>query len=263
MRQKSKWLSIGDISKLSGASIKALRYYEKINLLQPAWIDPASSYRYYTYDQIYLLEIIMFCVELDIPLKELTQYIDENKVFDMSGLLAHGKKSAEEKLRRLERGLRFIDNLEEEIALAKKYDNGGAVYARDIAEITCYLMPFAQSLEETDPFEVAKAFLDADYEEKDDGTLPAYGFLYEYAPTGIQRYAFMECPPHRATGACKIIPAGRYYCRQSDRSNIEKAPQVFEGNLQSKESFLAVEVELFTSKFVIDQPMHELRVIKI
>ncbi len=38
---------IGDFSKMSKTTIKALRYYEKEGLLKPAFTDQDTSYRYY------------------------------------------------------------------------------------------------------------------------------------------------------------------------------------------------------------------------
>ena len=38
---------IGDFSKISKTTIKALRYYEKEGLLKPTFIDQYTSYRYY------------------------------------------------------------------------------------------------------------------------------------------------------------------------------------------------------------------------
>ena len=43
---------IGDFSKMSKTTIKALRYYEKEGLLNPAFIDPYTSYRYYESRQL-------------------------------------------------------------------------------------------------------------------------------------------------------------------------------------------------------------------
>ena len=37
---------IGDFSKLSQVSVKALRYYDKIGLLKPARVDRFTNYRY-------------------------------------------------------------------------------------------------------------------------------------------------------------------------------------------------------------------------
>ena len=43
---------IGDFSKMSKTTIKALRYYEKEGLLTPAFIDQDTGYRYYESNQL-------------------------------------------------------------------------------------------------------------------------------------------------------------------------------------------------------------------
>lgn len=40
-------LTIGEFSKLSGTTVKTLRYYDEINLLKPTKVDEISGYRYY------------------------------------------------------------------------------------------------------------------------------------------------------------------------------------------------------------------------
>ena len=43
---------IGDFSKMSKVTIKALRYYEKEGLLKPVFIDQNTGYRYYETSQL-------------------------------------------------------------------------------------------------------------------------------------------------------------------------------------------------------------------
>jgi DNA-binding transcriptional MerR regulator len=38
-------LSIGEFARLSRLSAKALRRYDQLGLLKPAWVDPDSGYR--------------------------------------------------------------------------------------------------------------------------------------------------------------------------------------------------------------------------
>ncbi len=40
-------LKIGDFSKLSRISIRMLRHYDEIGLMEPRVVDPATGYRYY------------------------------------------------------------------------------------------------------------------------------------------------------------------------------------------------------------------------
>ena len=40
-------LKIGDFSRMSKVTVKALRYYEKEGLLIPKYVDENNGYRYY------------------------------------------------------------------------------------------------------------------------------------------------------------------------------------------------------------------------
>lgn len=43
---------IGDFSKLSSISIRMLRHYDKVELLQPVKVDELSGDRFYSADQL-------------------------------------------------------------------------------------------------------------------------------------------------------------------------------------------------------------------
>ena len=40
-------LTIGEFSKMTYLSVKALRHYHDVGLLEPALVDPATGYRHY------------------------------------------------------------------------------------------------------------------------------------------------------------------------------------------------------------------------
>ncbi len=65
-------LKIGDFSRLSKVTIKALRYYEKEGLLIPGHVDIFNGYRYYESGQ--LLDVARI-----ISLKQAGLSIDEIK----------------------------------------------------------------------------------------------------------------------------------------------------------------------------------------
>jgi effector-binding domain-containing protein len=62
---------IGDFSRLSRISIKALRYYEEIGLLKPVRIDEFTGYRYYSAEQLPELNYIIALKELGLTLEEI------------------------------------------------------------------------------------------------------------------------------------------------------------------------------------------------
>src|SRR5262245_53926949 len=64
-------LTIGRFSRLSGLSVKALRHYDDIGLLEPARVDDSSGYRYYTLGQARDAEAIRRLRGLDVALDEI------------------------------------------------------------------------------------------------------------------------------------------------------------------------------------------------
>ena len=53
--------TIGEIAKLFNISTKALRLYDRIDLLKPAYINEETGYRYYSIGQFVNLECIKRC----------------------------------------------------------------------------------------------------------------------------------------------------------------------------------------------------------
>jgi DNA-binding transcriptional MerR regulator len=66
----SKALSIGDFSLMTHLSIKTLRYYHQVGLLEPAEVDEHTGYRSYRVEQIPTAHIIQRFRDLGMPLAE-------------------------------------------------------------------------------------------------------------------------------------------------------------------------------------------------
>jgi DNA-binding transcriptional MerR regulator/effector-binding domain-containing protein len=67
----STTLSIGDFSKATHLSVKALRHYHQLGILEPSEVDPLSGYRRYRSDQIVQAQVIRRFRDLDMPLDEI------------------------------------------------------------------------------------------------------------------------------------------------------------------------------------------------
>lgn len=63
-------LSIGDFSKMTYLSVKALRHYHDVGLLEPADIDPVTGYRRYTVRQVATAQAIRRFRDLDMPIED-------------------------------------------------------------------------------------------------------------------------------------------------------------------------------------------------
>jgi len=73
-------LTVNEVSKLSGVSVRTLHYYDEIGLLKPA-SSSVSGYRLYDDENLRRLSEIMLFKELEFPLKEIKRIID-NPDFD-------------------------------------------------------------------------------------------------------------------------------------------------------------------------------------
>ena len=69
-------LKIGEFSKIAQVSIKTLRYYDQIGLLNPAQIDRFSGYRYYTLSQLPRLNRILALKDLDFSLDQVHELLN-------------------------------------------------------------------------------------------------------------------------------------------------------------------------------------------
>jgi DNA-binding transcriptional MerR regulator len=69
---------IGDFSRLSQVSVKALRYYDEVGLLKPVQVDRWTGYRYYALDQLPRLNRILALKDLGLSLEQIAQLLDEN-----------------------------------------------------------------------------------------------------------------------------------------------------------------------------------------
>ncbi|MFI9405863.1 MerR family transcriptional regulator [Nocardia sp. NPDC052316] len=64
-------VSIGEFARLTYLTVKTLRYYHDIELLEPVEVDACSGYRRYSTDQVAQAHLIRRLRQLDMPLPEI------------------------------------------------------------------------------------------------------------------------------------------------------------------------------------------------
>lgn len=75
MNQPKNLLSIGAFANMTRLSIKALRLYDQLGLLQPRHVDPQTAYRYYGVDQLSSARMIRNMRDMDMPLATIRQVL--------------------------------------------------------------------------------------------------------------------------------------------------------------------------------------------
>ncbi|WP_019347815.1 MerR family transcriptional regulator, partial [Mycolicibacterium conceptionense] len=63
-------LSIGDFSRMTQLSIKTLRHYHEVGLLEPDHIDSSTGYRYYVPDQVPTAQVVRRLRGLGMPVAD-------------------------------------------------------------------------------------------------------------------------------------------------------------------------------------------------
>jgi len=81
-------LTIGDFSRVTFLSVKSLRYYHQVGLLEPTDVDPVSGYRRYTTAQIPVAQVIRRFRDLDMPLDAIARMLQAPDQTTRSELIA-------------------------------------------------------------------------------------------------------------------------------------------------------------------------------
>ena len=107
---------IGEFARLGGVSIKALRYYDAIGLLQPAAIDSRTQYRLYASRQLHDLATILALKGLGASLRDIQRVVrkDESRR-GRRELLRKLKANAQSSIATAQRTLAWIDGALEDL----------------------------------------------------------------------------------------------------------------------------------------------------
>lgn len=200
---RNSLLSIGEAAKLKNVSIKALRYYEKLGIFNPVYIDPQSGYRYYSPAQLFDLDVILTCGELGIPLKHILDYQTDKDAIDLRQLLIEGAGIAEQKIKRARQSLLQINTYLEEIEQQDSFRHCPNTYTRTMPSRYFCAKPWDISR----PFEIKnylKTMSDL-YQLADElGTTPLYfqGLLIDTTSTektsSCQAYVAVDLYPSKS-----------------------------------------------------------------
>lgn len=125
------YFTISEFAKLRDININSLRYYEKLGLLKPAYIDENNGYRYYSAEQVSLLNKIILCIQLGIPLKDMVEFLDKDGNLESQKLLERGRIVAKERIQEMQNNLDYIEYSLRNIEENRQYRKHTGVYERE------------------------------------------------------------------------------------------------------------------------------------
>ena len=106
--KKERYLTTGEFARLTGVTKHTLFHYDAIGLLCPE-VKLDNGYRYYTFSQLDIFEIISSLKELNMPLQEIKAYVDGRtpesllKLFERENLIIEERM---QKLRHMQRWMK-------------------------------------------------------------------------------------------------------------------------------------------------------------
>mgnify|MGYP000716513661 CR=1 FL=1 len=253
--------TIGEIARIKGVTVKALRFYDRIGLLKPHFVDPQSQYRYYHPDQFMLIDIIKAARQLDISPHTLIPYFRDRDTEGLVQMMDVQREKAVDKIKTLQDMAAGIEEINAALRRAAA-DVGDRVYRRELSDRHVLTLPFdpAKSKEE---IILDYSRLDVTVSERD--LVPTYdtGVLFEkrngeFAPVFLFTSILRRAP----YDDYRPIPGGQYACV---RYTADTAP----GQMARMERYLrrrdldplgVVQVELLGDLFTGDPGFFELQI---
>lgn len=224
---KNNLLSIGELSKRTGCSIKSLRYYDSIGLLKPVHVNHDTNYRYYNFEQTRMVELIQICVHLSIPLKEVKDLVfrDDDKV-DYKYLIEYGKKITKEKIATLNEDLDFLNLLQEDIERVDSYSNDESKEF-DLNEKYYYTMPLYEE-EMNDIYYKSLDILFNECFSKQLSIKHDYGVIINIKNNVVTKFVACEVDKKDSNIENVIkIKENTFLCKKTNEFNFDKICEMF------------------------------------
>lgn len=108
-----KYYSIGEVAKIMDMSTKSLRIYDQLGLIKPTYTDPHTKYRYYNYDQFFMIDVIKYMNKvLFIPLQTIASILTSNMdITSLDKVLQAHKLDLQKQIEKQQYAIQLIDNL--------------------------------------------------------------------------------------------------------------------------------------------------------
>lgn len=246
--------SIGEVAKIKDITIKALRYYHKMGILIPRYIDETTGYRYYSIDQFIHIDIIKSCRELGTSIVELQEIFKDCDTEKLLQFLQVKREEAEEHIKKMRKIIKTIDTLNMKVAHSKEILNHDEVSIQSFEKRYVIVAPCKEvgSLQEL----LYYSDLEKIIQDKEGEVSMEMGIIYnvdadwnvepKYVFSRLQENANLEAEQN-----IKILPKGKYITLAYSKENEEERRNkiinyVKENQLKVKN---LIEVELFNDFF--------------
>ena len=209
--------SIGETAKLFNLSVQTLRFYEKLDLISPEYINPDTRYRYYSQKQFHFIDRIQYLKKLGLSLKEIREILKSGQVDDLLFFL---RKNLDE--RRTE-----LVSLQETVADIQWYIQYFEYMGGNRPEGQAYVAQFEERYMLTAPCTPYEPFSDIEVRltklksREEFSSLDyrrQYGFVIDFEDMMRQHFVptaasiYLKNKPDFVSPYITTLPAGKYLC---------------------------------------------------
>lgn len=246
--------SIGEVSKIKEITVKALRYYHRMGILLPRYIDEATGYRYYSIDQFIYIDIIKGCRALGTSIAELQEIFKECDTDKLVEFLKLKRLEAEENIKKIQEIIKNIDDLNSSVEYAKDIVGKEDIVIKDFEERFIIVAP----CKEAGDLRELLYYSELERVAKDKGVEMSMerGIIYDFDNSGKVEplYVFngvLEKENIKEDNSIKTLPKGRYltitYSKENEAQRVKKIINYVKENKLKVKTF--VEVELYNDLF--------------
>lgn len=113
-------MKIGEIAAFFNVTVKAMRVYEKVGIIKPIKIDKKTGYRYYSADQVKLLDALLELRNLGFSLSEIKVLLESEMLKEQyMEVLVHKKIMWQDRLSKAQDKIDSIEEIIESLSHSK------------------------------------------------------------------------------------------------------------------------------------------------
>ncbi|MGB7344603.1 MAG: MerR family transcriptional regulator [Pirellulaceae bacterium] len=104
--------SIGEFSKMTGLTVKTLRFYHEQGILQPCYVEAGSGYRFYGESKIETARLVASLRDLEFSLADISEILSNHEDdADIISLLESRKSEIQDRMKKDRRIAKQLDNI--------------------------------------------------------------------------------------------------------------------------------------------------------
>ncbi|WP_195983581.1 MerR family transcriptional regulator [Clostridium sp. D33t1_170424_F3] len=216
-----EYFSVSEAAKAAGMTSETLRHYDRIGLVKPSKKDEWTKYRYYTKQDIVLLDTVHALQQMDLPLQKIKEVLEYDNLEQIINFLQEAEQKADEKIVQLQYSKAKIQlakrDYENKLRMRQHIGNG------EVKRFPKRVILLSDTLE-APTLDNLWGYLTHFYDQIAPSQREQFAFEDAagiYTENGVSRL-FAICARYTDIDGLKILPAGDYLCANCSEENREE-----------------------------------------